>query len=93
MKNISDQENGHSSFRHFICFVFLFFLLIGGKYFGGKPEGSELFTTFNTFTASSFKQFFSRALCYIHNRNADSKNLPSCQKRLCGKDKGEGDGE
>ena len=63
MKNISDQENRHSSFCHFICFVFLFFLLVGGDYFGGKPEGSELFTTFNSFTVSSFKQFFSRALC------------------------------
>ena len=53
MKNISDQENRHSSFCHFICFVFLFFLLVGGDYFGGKPEVSELFTTFNSFTVSS----------------------------------------
>ena len=75
MENVSGHENGHSSFCHFTYFVFLFLLLIGGEYVRGKPEGSELFKLFNGFTASSFKQIFSRALCWTHNRNADSKEV------------------
>lgn len=38
-----------------------------------KTKRFELFTIFNSFTAPSFKQIFWRALCWTHNKYADSK--------------------
>lgn len=64
----------NTSFCFFTCFVFVSSLLVE-EYFGGKPNCSELFTLFNSFTASSSKQIFLRALCQTHNRNADSKGV------------------
>lgn len=64
----------------FYCFVFLFSLLIEENILSEKPEGSELFTTFNSLWASSSSSSFQSPLLDLYNRNADSKNLPSCQK-------------
>lgn len=72
MESISSHEDKHSSFCHFTCFLSSSPVR---RIFWMKAKCSELFTLFNSFTASNFKQIFLRDLCQTHDRNAESKEV------------------